>query len=63
MTVQVRKHKTPAPDMIRVGRVEIIVRGETVELRLWQRDGVSAEVNASQLERWAIRQMRDGVFA
>lgn len=48
---------------VRAGRVDICVSGDTVTLKLWQRPGVASTVNVVQLERWALRQMREGVFA
>jgi hypothetical protein len=48
---------------VRAGRVDICVTGDTVTLKLWQRPGVASTVNLVQLERWALRQMREGVFA
>lgn len=47
---------------VRVGRVDISVSGDTVTLSLWQRPAVASTVNVVQLERWALRQMRESVF-
>lgn len=54
---------TKAQRAVRVGRVDICVVGDTVTLRLWERPGVASKVSAVQLERWALRQLREGVFA
>lgn len=53
----------PAPGSIVVGKVELEVEGETVRIHLRDRPGVSYTVSLGQLERWAIRQLREGVFA
>lgn len=56
--------KKPAPQpSITARRVIITVDGDVVILRLADRPGVESRVSTQQLERWAIRQMREGVFA
>jgi len=48
---------------LRAGRVDISVEGDSVTLTLWARPGVASTVKVAQLERWALRQLREGVFA
>jgi hypothetical protein len=49
---------------IRVGRIEFVrVAGDEVEIRFHGKTGpIDSTVNAGQLERWAVRQLRDTMF-
>lgn len=55
---------TPQLEPLRVGRVEFVrTEGDEVVVRFHGKAGViDGAVNACQLERWAVRQLRDGVF-
>jgi len=48
---------------IKVGRVELKLSGDEVIIRMIDRPAVCSKVSVAQLERWAIRQLREGVFA
>jgi hypothetical protein len=56
-----------SPPSIQVGRVRLIQTGSGELLLTYKKGPDSAEItfpiSAAQLEKWAVRQMREGVFA
>ena len=43
-------------------RTSLRIVGDTVRITLRDRDGVSIDVPLGKLDRWAVAQLRDGVF-
>ena len=43
-------------------RATLRIVGDAVRITLRDRDGVSIDVPLGKLDRWAIAQLRDGVF-
>lgn len=43
-------------------RTSLRIVGDAVRITLRDRDGVSIDVPLGKLDRWAIAQLRDGVF-
>ena len=43
-------------------RTSLRIVGDTVRITLRDRDGVFIDVPLGKLDRWAIAQLRDGVF-
>lgn len=57
--------KPAKPPSIRVGKIELIQRPDgSIMLRFEGKSGaVEVKADSGQLERWAKRQLREGVFA
>lgn len=43
-------------------RTSLRIVGDAVRITLRDRDGVSIDVPLGKLDRWAVAQLRDGVF-
>lgn len=46
-----------------IGRIALRHVGEELQITLIDKPGVVGVVSAGQLERWAMRQLRENVFA